>query len=310
MRVKTWRRVALAAYLSAGTALAAAGYTVATTAANSANVDALQKRIEGERKKATAQEDNALSAGTVAGDVAAEDSRQLGPVDWAQVVPGVMPSVVNVSAIATPKGLAERSRLWTIPGVQANLATELLTRYRAWRNDSQKTDLERDWRTVGAGFLIDDGRKVLTVAHVLDGEESVRVQVAGGDWRAARVVGVDLASDIGLLEISGEPGRPLPLAKAMPRQGQAVMTIGAPGGYGFGVSAGIVSRYGNDGTFHKSNPFMMIAAPIIGGNSGGVVVNASGEAVGVVSYGIGNFTQTIPIDRALAVAGVVQRSRQ
>ena len=39
------------------------------------------------------------------------------------------------------------------------------------------------------------------------------------------------------------------------------------------------------------------------GNSGGVVVNTHGEAVSLVSYGSGSYTQTVPIDRALTVAG-------
>ena len=45
---------------------------------------------------------------------------------------------------------------------------------------------------------------------------------------------------------------------------------------------------------------MQIDAPIFGGNSGGAVVNALGEAVGIVSYGSASFTQSIPISSALA----------
>ncbi|MGA6730177.1 hypothetical protein ACPEHP_05675, partial [Escherichia coli] len=51
------------------------------------------------------------------------------------------------------------------------------------------------------------------------------------------------------------------------------------------------------------NDFMLVTASVVGGNSGGVVVNTHGEAVSLVSYGSGSYTQTVPIDRALTVAG-------
>lgn len=52
---------------------------------------------------------------------------------------------------------------------------------------------------------------------------------------------------------------------------------------------------------------MLVTASIIGGNSGGVVVNTRGEAVSLVSYGYGIYTQTVPIDRAQAVAAAIER---
>lgn len=45
----------------------------------------------------------------------------------------------------------------------------------------------------------------------------MRVKLAGGEWRAARVVGVDLVQDVALLRIEGERGQPLTFAPAMPR---------------------------------------------------------------------------------------------
>jgi S1-C subfamily serine protease len=55
-----------------------------------------------------------------------------------------------------------------------------------------------------------------------------------------------------------------------------------------------------DGGLYKEAETMQIDAPIFGGNSGGAVVNAHGEAVGIVSYGSVSFTQSIPISSALA----------
>ena len=93
----------------------------------------------------------------------------------------------------------------------------------------------------------------------------------------------------------------------MPHQGHAVATIGAPQGWGFSLSAGLVSRYGMAAGMFQDWPMLQIAAPIIGGNSGGLVFNARGEAVGMVSFGKQTFNQAVPIGRVLDVAAQLER---
>ena len=215
-----------------------------------------------------------------------------------------MPSVVMVAVIERAKGDGSRNRAWLVPGVQTNLATELLTRYRAWQHEWAKADQEREWVTLGAGFLVGDGRTALTAAHVLAGIEGVRVKLASGEWRSARVARIDHVRDVAALLIDGEPGQPVRVAPALPRQGQAIAAIGSPKGLDFSMSAGIVSRHGQVGGLIGAAGMLQIDAPIAGGNSGGVVVNGRGEAVGLVSHSAGPFTQAVPIGRALAVAGL------
>ena len=106
------------------------------------------------------------------------------------------------------------------------------------------------------------------------------------------------------LKIGGQAGQPVRAAPALPRQGQAIAAIGSPNGLDFSMSAGIVSRHGQVGGLMGEAPMLQIAAPIIGGNSGGPVFNGRGEAVGLVSHGTGPFNQAVPIGRALAVAGL------
>ena len=52
---------------------------------------------------------------------------------------------------------------------------------------------------------------------------------------------------------------------------------------------------------------LQIAAPIIGGNSGGPVFNARGEAVGMVSFGKQAFNQAVPIGRVMELAAEIER---
>lgn len=309
--VKTWRRAALAAYVLAGAGLASGGYALASVQANVNAIAAAQKRLDDDAWSKHQEQAKADTARSAAGDSLALDARPYPTaVDWSAVADQVMPSVVMVAVIERAKGDGSRNRAWRVPGVQTNLATELLTRYRAWKHEWAKADQEREWVTLGAGFLVGDGRMALTAAHVLDGMEGVRVKLASGEWRSARVERIDPAGDVAALLIDGEPGQSVRVAPALPRQGQAIAAIGSPKGLDFSMSAGIVSRYGQQGGFIGPAGMLQIDAPITGGNSGGVVVNGRGEAVGLVSYSAGPFTHAVPIGTALAVAReLIERSR-
>jgi len=309
--IKTWRRAALAAYVLAGAGLASGGYAFASVQANVNAIAAAQKRLDDDawsKHQAQAQANTARSA---AGDGVELDGRPyLAAVDWSTVADQVMPSVVMVAVIERPKGDGSRNRAWLVPGVQTNLATELLTRYRAWQHEWAKADQEREWVTLGAGFLVGDGRTVLTAAHVLADMEGVRVKLASGEWRSARIEHIDPTGDVAALLIDGQSGQPVRVAPALPRQGQAIAAIGSPKGLDFSMSVGIVSRHGQSGGFIGTAGMLQIDAPIAGGNSGGVVVNSRGEAVGLVSYSAGPFTQAVPIGRALAVAKAKRTTTQ
>lgn len=306
--VKTWRRAALAAYIAAGAALPLAAYAIATTQANVNAIASAQERLDDGQWRDHQTADHQTSAASAAGELVSLDSRPYLPaVDWSAVASHVMPSVVMVATMRVARGDGSHNRAWLVPGVQINQATAWLNRYRAWQADWAKHDQEREWVTMGAGFLIGDGRQAVTAGHVISGSEGVRVKLAGGEWRAARVVGVDLAQDVALLRIEGEPGQPATIAPAMPRQGQAIAAVGAPDGWGFSLSAGLVSRYGAAASMFQTQPMLQIAAPIIGGNSGGPVFNAWGEAVGMVSFGKQAFNQAVPIGRVLDVADALRR---
>lgn len=303
-RVKTWRRAALASYIAAGAALAVAGYTVATTAANAHVLHDTKDRIEDFQREQRALSEEAISGRSVQRGTLPPDTRPYVVPDWSALVERAMPSVVALSGLEKPYGLAENNHAWLIPGVQRNAATALLTRVRAWHKDWPKEDAKRRQRIICGGVAV-EGNKALTVAHCVEGQEALRIRTAAGEWREARVIGADMSRDIALLEFDGEPLPPIPIAATLPRQGQDVMAIGSPGGYGFAVGVGIVAWYGRDASMLSPDDFMLVTASVIGGNSGGVVVNTRGEAVSLVSYGYGIYTQTVPIDRAMTVAGTL-----
>lgn len=297
-RVNAWRRVAMAVYGLAGVSVVCAGYASATAAGNLAAVGVMQSETD-QAQIAVTQPAEAFFPPPGVLD-------EQGPAaDWPSVAKQVMPSVVSVLTIQNLRGLAaDHNRVWAIPGVTRNAATELMTRYRAWQADWRLADGQRQWRRNGAGFAIEDGRYVLTAAHVIEGAAEAKIQLSNGTFRAARIVGMDEARDIAVLLIDGEPIPVSEMAAKLPSQGQAVMAVGSPAGYSFSVSAGLVSGYNIEGSMLKRDKFILVSSPIIGGNSGGPVFNARGEVVAVVSYG-NVYCQGIPVDRAIAVSKAI-----
>jgi putative serine protease PepD len=167
----------------------------------------------------------------------------------------------------------------------------------------------------GTGVVLDDDGHVLTNAHVVEGAERVTVTV-DGQSRPATVVGSDPSNDIAVLRVDNPAGLvPAPLgASAAVRVGDQVVAIGnalALEG-GMTVTQGIVSALGRDIDTSQGmlRDLIQTDAAISSGNSGGPLVNASGEVIGintaVAQSGPGqqasNIGFVIPIDTAVALA--------
>jgi putative serine protease PepD len=139
----------------------------------------------------------------------------------------------------------------------------------------------------GSGFVIDDNGRILTAAHVVDGASEITVTFRDGTSRTAEVLGQDDATDVAVLEVdpSGLSLHPLELGgSASLDVGDAVAAIGDPFGYERSISTGIVS--GLDRTIEAPNGFtvahaIQTDAALNPGNSGGPVLNADGQVVGI-----------------------------
>ena len=149
----------------------------------------------------------------------------------------------------------------------------------------------------GSGFVVSEEGEVLTNAHVVtsgQGEDIKRakevfVKFADGNQVPAKIAGVDPNSDVALLRIEprGLTLRPLPLGSARGlKVGQPVAAIGSPFGEEQSLSVGVVSAL--DRTIESLTQFSISGAiqtdaAINHGNSGGPLVNARGEVIGVNS---------------------------
>jgi Do/DeqQ family serine protease len=141
-------------------------------------------------------------------------------------------------------------------------------------------------RGLGSGVIVSGEGYVLTNHHVIDGAEEVTVELNDHRSFAAKLVGSDPPSDLAVLKIDE---RNLPVLNFgdsdRARVGDVVLAIGNPLGLEQTVTAGIISAKGrstglSDGSFED---FLQTDAPINQGNSGGALVNANGELIGINS---------------------------
>ena len=141
----------------------------------------------------------------------------------------------------------------------------------------------------GSGVIWDGAGGIVTNNHVVEGAEEIEVVLADGDTVDARVVASDPRTDVALLEAEREDLPPAGLAEGLPRVGELAIAIGNPLGFENTVTAGVVSG------LHRSIPsggrtpalvdLVQTDAPISPGNSGGALVNARGDVIGVnVAY--------------------------
>ncbi|MCX6377187.1 MAG: trypsin-like peptidase domain-containing protein, partial [Armatimonadetes bacterium] len=145
---------------------------------------------------------------------------------------------------------------------------------------------ERRFRSqgLGSGFIIDAAKGyVLTNNHVIEGAEDIKVLLGSGDEYDGKVVGSDKATDVAVVQIKASGLTALRLGDSDKlRVGEFVMAIGSPFGLRETVSTGVVSALGRTGLgIEAYEDFIQTDAAINMGNSGGPLVNARGEAVGV-----------------------------
>ena len=134
----------------------------------------------------------------------------------------------------------------------------------------------------GSGFIISQDGYILTNNHVVDGASRVTARLDNDREYPATIVGRDQETDVALLKIDakGLPTLPLGDSDAV-RQGDWVMAIGNPLMYSHTVTVGVISAKGRRISSSSLDDFLQTDAAINFGNSGGPLVNAAGEVVGI-----------------------------
>ncbi|HWN85128.1 MAG TPA: trypsin-like peptidase domain-containing protein, partial [Vicinamibacterales bacterium] len=170
------------------------------------------------------------------------------------------------------------------------------------------TERDRDGprRGAGTGFLVDASGLILTNHHVVDGAERILVRLSDGRALRARTVGSDPDTDIALIKIDSPTALPYATLGNSDtlRVGEWVVAIGNPLAYEHTVTVGVVSFIGRklfDSSFDR---YIQTDAAINLGNSGGPLINARGEVVGInaaVSSRATSIGFAVPINQAIAI---------
>jgi periplasmic serine protease, Do/DeqQ family len=149
---------------------------------------------------------------------------------------------------------------------------------------NQRPQIERG---LGSGVIVSADGTIMTNFHVIDGAEKITVATNDNKTFEAKVVGSDQPSDLAVLKIEAQNLPFLTLGNSdNVRVGDIVLAIGNPLGIGQTVTAGIISAKGrrtglSDGQSFED--FLQTDAPINRGNSGGALVNLTGELIGINS---------------------------
>ena len=176
----------------------------------------------------------------------------------------------------------------------------------------------------GSGVIISQDGYIMTNNHVVAGSEEITVTLNDNRTFKAKLVGRDPGSDIALIKIEGKDLPTIPFGDSDKlRLGEWVLAVGNPFNLTSTVTAGIVSAKSRStaaaGDQLEVSAFIQTDAAVNSGNSGGALVNAAGELVGIntmIYSQTGNYAGysfAVPINIAAKVVsdiksyGTVQR---
>jgi serine protease Do len=152
----------------------------------------------------------------------------------------------------------------------------------------------------GAGIVWDANGLILTNNHVV-GRRVPIVLLQNDDEYESRLLARDPDVDLALLSIAAAQLTPLKPASVSPRIGEMVFAFGHPWGQRNAVTRGIVSALVSAQNRRGDKlPVIRSDAPLAPGNSGGPLVNASGEVIGINAMIVGG-------DQSVSIAASVAR---
>ena len=138
----------------------------------------------------------------------------------------------------------------------------------------------------GSGVIISKDGYIVTNNHVIDKADIISVKLNDGREFKGRIIGTDPSTDLALVKIEGEDLPTIPVGDSdRLKVGEWVLAVGNPFNMTSTVTAGIVSAKARSlGVYNNGvESFIQTDAAINKGNSGGALVNARGELVGINS---------------------------
>lgn len=198
-----------------------------------------------------------------------QNTSSSGPYSYADAVARATPAVVN---IYTKKQIRGTRRLSSNNPQLNRLLQNLYGR-----------SPDRTVISLGSGVIASADGHILTNHHVIENAQEIEVSTIDGRQYKAYVVGVDPDTDLAVLKINAEQLQSIQLGDSNAlNTGDVVLAIGNPFGLGQTVSQGIISATGrNQLGINVFENYIQTDAAIHPGNSGGALINARGELIGI-----------------------------
>ena len=214
---------------------------------------------------------------------------------YADIVKSVSPAVVTVrvegKAAATPTQF------------QFGEGDEFFRRFFGTPGEDgpRVPKMPRKQRGLGSGVVVSQDGYILTNNHVIEGADSINVELTDGRTLTGKLIGADKPSDLALIKVNASDLKALPLGNSDAVQvGDVVLAVGNPMGIGQTVTMGIISAKGRaTAAGDNYEDFLQTDAPINHGNSGGALVNTKGELVGINSQIMSSTGENIGIGFAI-----------
>ena len=151
---------------------------------------------------------------------------------------------------------------------------------------------ERIAQGSGSGVIIDSDGHIVTNYHVIEGADEIVISLNNNRTYKADIIGTDPSTDLAVLKINAPEALPsLPFGSSSDvKVGEWVLAVGNPFDLTSTVTAGIVSAKARDIDILRGDPrtreypvesFIQTDAAVNPGNSGGALVNARGELIGI-----------------------------
>lgn len=200
---------------------------------------------------------------------AALDASSMQPVDLTKAAESTLNSVVHIMSI-------QRSKIQTIQ--QPDIFDFFFGDGRGRQQQVQTPEQ----RGLGSGVIISKDGYIVTNNHVIDGADEINVKLHDGREMKGRVIGTDPTTDLALIKIEGDDFPAIVVGNSDNlKVGEWVLAVGNPFNLGSTVTAGVVSAKSRGLGANQVESFIQTDAAINQGNSGGALVNAKGELVGI-----------------------------
>jgi serine protease Do len=195
---------------------------------------------------------------------------------FADVAAQVIPTVVNISVVSeVPQAVQQKLQSQEVPDLPDWLQKQF---------PFLPAPIPKEQRGVGSGVIIQPDGIILTNEHVIKDAKQIKITLSDGRKFPGKVIGRDRELDLAVVKIKADN---LPAARlgdsSQLRPGDWALTVGSPLGLSSSVTLGVISALGRPINVEDRsyNNLIQTDASIIPGNSGGPLINAAGEVVGI-----------------------------